>query len=394
MWKLMENIIDKDDINSLIHFLQNSDRFTNGPNVVQFEEEWSNWLGVNRSVMVNSGASANFTSIAIVKELFGIGEVIVPSLGWSSDVSSIVQLGMTPVFVDIDPNTLGLNPTSLKNAISDQTKAVVIVHALGFNAITEEVKNILTDRKIFVIEDCCESHGALLDIDKNIKIGTFGNLSLFSFYFGHHITTIEGGMVCTKDEKLYQLAKMFRSHGMTREASTDIKSEFEKNYPDLNPLFTFALAGFNFRSTEINAVLGLSQIKKLDLNIAKRTENLKTWLDNLDGNFFQTSFNDVGSSNFALPLILKDKNKNLFKKICYQLNSMNVEYRLGTAGGGNLSRQPFLKKYEHKITDNQNTVNHVHEFGLYVGNGSHVGSKRIKEVVFQLNKVAIEVGAK
>lgn len=385
MWKLMENIIEKDDIESLISFLNTSDRFTNGPKVKEFEEQWSQWLNVNHSVMVNSGASGNFLTIALVKELFGIGEVIVPSLGWSSDVSSIVQLGMTPVFVDVDPQTLGVNPASLRDALSQETKAVVIVHALGFNAITPEVKEVLDDAGVFVIEDCCESHGALLNPIPGDRIGTYGDVSIFSFYFGHHITTVEGGVVSTNSEKLFQLSRMLRSHGMTREASAEVREQYEASYPDLNPLFTFAIAGFNFRSTELNAVIGLSQLKKLDDNILIRSKNLYTWLDNLSTEKFKVSYQRLGNSNFALPLILNAADKELKNKVCEKLNDLGVEYRLGTAGGGNLSRQPFVKKYPHRIVDDQNVVNHIHDFGLYVGNGGHVTDVAIKRLTDELN---------
>ena len=380
MWKLMDNIIEKDDIATLVSFLQTTERFTNGPKVSEFEAQWSEWLGTEKSVMVNSGASGNYLSIALVKELFGVGEVIVPSLGWSSDISSVVQLGMKPVFVDVDPHTLGVNPDSLLNALNENTKAVVIVHALGFNAISEEVKSILDQSGVFVIEDCCESHGAIFNWGDNRRIGTYGNLSIFSFYFGHHITTIEGGMVCMNDEKLFQLSRMFRSHGMTREASPEVRDKYERDYPDLNPLFTFALAGFNFRSSEFNAVLGLSQIHKLDTNIKIRKDNLNTWLSCLAGGKFKTDYAVEGNSNFALPLILNKADDELKQKVCATLDSLGVEYRLGTAGGGNLSRQPFLEKYQHEIIDDQNVVNHIHDYGLYVGNGAHVNKKLIEQV--------------
>jgi CDP-4-dehydro-6-deoxyglucose reductase, E1 len=388
MWKLMENIIDEDDTSKLINFLKTSDRFTNGPKVSEFENVWSKWLGVETSVMVNSGASANFLSIAVVKELFGVGEVIVPSLGWSSDISSIMQLGMIPVFVDVDPITMGMKPSSLKAAISDKTVAVVVIHALGFNALTKDIQKILDESELFVIEDCCESHGAIIDIEIGNKVGTFGNLSLFSFYFGHHITTIEGGMVCTNDQNLYQLSRMLRSHGMTREASKEIKDDYVEKYPDLNPLFTFAHAGFNFRSTELNAVLGLSQMHKLDRNIAIRSNNLFEWLQALSkGDKFRVDFNTDGNSNFALPLILQEKNNELMEKVFNKLDFLNVEYRLGTAGGGNLSRQPFLKNFEYKVIDDQSNVNHIHQFGLYVGNGQHVSVNQIIRLANELNNI-------
>ena len=260
-WQLINDNVTLSDRKVLSDFILSGERLTNGPKVKEFERIWSEWLGVKHSVMVNSGASANYISIAIVKELVGEGEVIVPPLGWVSDLSSVVQLGMTPVIVDISLNTLAITAENIKKAITPKTKAIVLVHCLGFNGLTDEIVKIAKDNNLILIEDCCESHGALF---KDKKIGTYGDISLFSFYFGHHITTIEGGVVCVNNDKLYDLVKLFRSHGMTREASQELQKEYQLRFPNLNPLFTFAVAGFNMRSTEINAVLGIEQMKHID----------------------------------------------------------------------------------------------------------------------------------
>jgi CDP-6-deoxy-D-xylo-4-hexulose-3-dehydrase len=159
-WPLINDNINKSDKNILSDFILNSDRFTNGPKVKQFEKEWSKWLGVKHSVMVNSGASANFISMAIVKEMVGIGEVIVPPLGWVSDISSVVQLGMKPVFVDISMNNFAITAENIKNAITSKTKAIVLVHTLGFNGLTEEIINIAKDNNLLLIEDCCEEESS------------------------------------------------------------------------------------------------------------------------------------------------------------------------------------------------------------------------------------------
>ena len=143
--------------------------------------------------------------------------------------------------------------------------------------------------------------------------------------------------------------------------------------------------GYNMRNQEMNAILGLSQLKKLDDNILTRSENLYTWLDNLSSEKFKVSYQLLGNSNFALPLILNAADKELKNKVCEKLNDLGVEYRLGTAGGGNLSRQPFVKKYPHRIVDDQNVVNHIHDFGLYVGNGGHVTDVAIKRLTDELN---------
>ena len=300
-WPLINDNVNETDRKVLSDFILSGERLTNGPKVKEFEKIWSEWLGVKHSVMVNSGASANYISIAMVKELKGVGEVIVPPIGWVSDLASVAQLGMTPVIVDVDMGSLAITAENIKRAITKNTKAIVLVHTLGFNGLTDEIINIAKEHDLLLIEDCCESHGAVF---KDKKIGTYGDISLFSFYFGHHITTVEGGVVCMNDDKLYDLAKLFRSHGMTREASPELQSHYQSHYPELNPLFTFAVAGFNMRSTEINAVLGIEQMKRLDYNITKRTENLNTWLLSLNPNKFFLGFNMNGSSNFALPLIL------------------------------------------------------------------------------------------
>ena len=233
-WPLINDNVTKSDRQVLSDFILSGERLTNGPKVKEFERIWSEWLGVKHSVMVNSGASANYISIAMVKELKGKGEVIVPPLGWVSDLSSIAQLGMKPVIVDIDMKNLAITAENIKNAITNETKAIVLIHCLGFNGISDEIIKIAKDNDILLIEDCCESHGATYN---GQKIGTFGDISLFSFYFGHHITTVEGGVVCVNTPELHDLAKLFRSHGMTREASQELQAKYQERYPYLNPLF-------------------------------------------------------------------------------------------------------------------------------------------------------------
>jgi len=383
-WSLINDNISQTDRKVLSDFCLNGDRFTNGKKVKEFEKIWSDWLGTKYSVMVNSGASANFISIAMVKELMGDGEIIVPPIGWVSDISSVVQLGLTPVFVDIDKSTMSVSYENIKRAISDKTRAIVIVHCLGFNGIDDEIINLCKEKNIILIEDCCEAHGATF---KGKKVGTFGDISLFSFYFGHHITTIEGGIISVNNTKFYDLAKLFRSHGMTREASEELQAEYRLGYPNLNPLFTFAVAGFNMRSTEINAVLGIEQMKRIDFNISKRVENLKIWIENLDSTKYFTEFKMDGNSNFALPLILKEEYTNKLKDVCNILDREKVEYRIGTAGGGNQALQPYLKKFTHRISNNLEIADYIHNNSLYIGNHTELQENKIIELCKKLNYV-------
>ena len=381
-WPLINDNITKEDKRILADFILNTNRFTNGPKVKEFEKIWSEWLGVKYSVMVGSGAAANYITTAIVRELKGQkGEVIVPPIGWVSDVSAIINTGFTPVFVDVNLETMAISYENIKNAINKNTKAIVLVHALGFNGINEKLIELAKEHELILIEDCCESHGATY---KGKKVGSMSDMSCFSFYFGHHMTTIEGGMVCTNDYETYQLARMFRSHGMTREADQETHEKYSK--PDVNPLFTFAVPGYNMRSTEINAVIGLEQIKRLDYNIQMRQKNLDIWLSALDASKYYTDFFVEGSSNYALPLILNKDNNNI-KEVCKILEQQGVEYRIGTAGGGNQARQPYLERYEFLVVGQLDKADYIHDFGLYIGNHPELTEKQIIDLCRSLNNV-------
>jgi len=198
---LMRNNIHREDLDAVIeHLKQNDPILTNGVNVKAFEEEWSQWLGVKYSIFVNSGASSNLLTLAVLKIHYPEGgEVIVPPLGWISDISSVIQNGFTPVFADINPHTLAMDTKQIISKITDKTRAVLLTHVQGFNGLTDELINELKQRDIPLIEDVCESHGAL---HNGKKSGTFGWISNFSFYYAHHMSTIEGGMICTDDEQV------------------------------------------------------------------------------------------------------------------------------------------------------------------------------------------------
>ena len=388
-WQLINDSITDSDKKALTDFINEpNQRFTQGKMVKQFDEEWSKYLGCKYSVFVNSGASANYIMTSIMKEKKGVGEVIVSPLGWVSDVSPLVNLGFTPVFVDVSLNNMSISLENIKNAITDKTVGICLVHVLGFSAINDELVKFAKDNDLFLIEDCCESHGATHkdNLGFTSKVGTFGDISNFSFYFGHHITTIEGGIVCTDDVELYNYAKLFRSHGMTREASSNLQEYYQIRYPELNPLFTFAVPGYNMRNQEFNAVLGLEQLKRLNFNVDKRSENFGIWLDNLDSSKFFVDYDQNGNSNFALPLILQNKDSDLFKMCCTLLEDEKIEYRVGTAGGGNQARQPYLEKYS-VVSHELENVNHIHDYGLYVGNHPELTSEQIINLCEKLNEI-------
>ena len=300
-WPLMANNITRDDLDSVIEYLSGEDpQLTQSENVRLFEEEWSDWLGVKYSVFVNSGSSANLITISTLKETVGLGEIIVPPLTWVSDIAAVIHCGFTPVFADINVRTLGLSDKKIIDKITPETKAVFLTHVLGFNALTHKLLDVLNENKIPLIEDVCESHGAIFE---GKKLGTFGLMSNFSFYYAHHMSTIEGGMVSTNDDELYQILRMFRSHGLVREASSKIyQKRFYQKHPDLNPEFIFAFPAYNVRSTEINAVIGRTQLKRLDHNNEIRRASLKLFSQNLDSDKYFTDSALEGSCNSAFTL--------------------------------------------------------------------------------------------
>ena len=384
MWPLMDNNIIQEDIEEIIKFLQTPDvKLTQGKCVSQFEQEWSNWLGTKYSLFVNSGASSNLLSLMALKLLHGTGEIIVPSMTWSSDVSSVLMCGFDPIFVDINLNNLAMNTKQLSKSITNNTRAVFLTHALGFNGLTPEMIDICNQNNIPIIEDCCESYGA---IHNGSKIGTFGLISNFSFYYGHHMTTIEGGMISTNDESIYQMLRMLRSHGLLRESTSEsIKDTYREEYAsnDLNRDFIFIYPGFNMRNTEINAVLGLSQLKRLDKNNEIRRSNLYCFLNNLDSNKYFTDFKTEGNCSFCLPVILKNENPEQIIKIINHLDSLNIDHRKGLVSG-NILNQPFLKQYRDQ-SKNFKISNFVQRYSLYVGNYPDLNKDNIISLCHHLN---------
>ena len=380
---LMNNNILREDVDKLIDFLQTSNRFTQGSKVREFEETWSKWLGQKYTLFVNSGSSANYITAHVVAELYGKGEVIVSPIGWSSTVAAVINAGHTPVFADVNLENLSMNDEEILKKITQKTKAVFLTHVLGFDGLTDKLIEELNSKNILLIEDCCESHGAT---HNGKKIGTFGKASNFSFYYAHHMSTIEGGTVCTDDEEFYQYARMFRSHGMVRECNENYRKKFES--PDTYPEFTFPVAGFNMRSTELNAVIGLNQIKRLDVNNEKRKENFKIYLENIDSNRYFADFKTDGSVNYALILLIKNSDKKLYNRVVEMLNEEKVEFRRGTAGGGNLARQKFVRKLLPDIVPQDLTnAEYIHEFGLYFGNYPDLEKEKIIALCEKLNSL-------
>ena len=386
---LMHENFTTADINAVIKLLKKKSRIlTQSKYVKLFEKKWSRWLGVKYSVFVNSGSSANLLTMSVLRILYRKREIILPTLTWVSDINSVIQNNFKPVFVDINPKNLCMSVDEIIKKVNKKTLAIFMTHAQGFNGLTSKLISFLKKKKVLLIEDVSESHGATFN---KKKLGTFGKISNFSFYYAHHMSTIEGGMICTNDKKIYELAKILRSHGMAREANNlHFEKKMIKKYPKLSPKFIFLYPAFNLRNNEMGAVIGLNQLKSLNKNNKKRKENFKFFLELLDKSKYRTNFLLKGSCNYAFPVILKNKgfkSRSIFEKV---LLKNKIEFRRGNAGGGNQLRQPYLQKFiKNTNFNNFKEVDHVHFFGYYIGNYPSLTKNKIKKICNTLNNIKI-----
>ncbi len=384
-WPLMKDCITADDKQCMVDFILNTSRFTNGPKVREFEEAWSKWLGCKYSLFVSSGSTANLLLVAAMIERHNLkrgDKVIVPAMTWVTNISPVMQLGLEPVFCDVDPNNFGFDLKHLRflRERHPDVKMIFVTHLFGIPADMDAYKEIYPNAAF--IEDVCESHGATY---KGEKTGTLSEGSTFSFYFGHHMTTIEGGFVCTDDDELYNLMKLKRSHGMAREATPEKFEEYKKQYPDVHPQFLFVTDGYNLRSMELNAVLGLNQLKRLDDQNETRKRIYRRFLNMLDQYDHFSMPNEEGNSSFCLPFVCNSS--NVKSGLEAFLGQNGVETR--PLCSGNLLRQPFLKDYSLEIEWDSN-VDQLHERGFFIGNNHLITDEdfnKLEELVHEFFRV-------
>lgn len=384
---LMQNNFTKQDLQNAANFIKNTNMLTQGKKVLAFEKAWSKWLGVKYSVFVNSGSSANFLTFLCLNIMGKKGGVILPSLTWISDVVAVIKNDFKPDFTDIDFKTLSMSEAEILNKIEKKdNKILFITHAQGFNGLTQKILKKIKQKKIILVEDVCESHGATFN---NKKLGTFGLVSNFSFYYAHHMSTIEGGMICTNNKQIYETCRILRGHGMAREMSDKkLEKKIINKYKKLSSKFIFMYPGFNMRSNEINAFIGLEQLKRLDKNVLHRKRNFQIFLDHIDSKKFFTEFQLKGNSNYAFPLILLSKSIKKRDRLERIMKENNIEFRRGNAGGGNQLRQPYLKKYLKNIDlSKYKNVEHIHFFGYYIGNFPSLKKNKIIQICKVLNQV-------
>jgi CDP-6-deoxy-D-xylo-4-hexulose-3-dehydrase len=372
-WPLMKDTITFLDKLKMINFILRSNKFTNGNQVKQFEKEWSEWLNVDHSLFVSSGSTANLLLLSAVKEKFGLKDqdkIVVPACTWVTNISPVIQCGLQPIFCDINFENYSFDLDHLKKISLEHPdiKGIFVTHLLGFDANIEKIKEIIPSA--LILEDVCESHGVTDSIGNKRGSSSLG--ATFSFYFGHHMTTIEGGMVSTTNEELHELMRLKRSHGLAREGSPAYFEKYKKEYPDLPPSFLFLTEGYNFRNHEIPAVLGQSQLKRLTNMVDIRKNNFIKYFNiikNYEDKFYLPEFNDTNSS-FAFPFVSKSKNTHLH--LIEAFTKFNIEHR--PIVSGNLLAHPFLKEYKLE-PGSKNNVNLLHNNGVYIGNNHFVNQQ-------------------
>ena len=378
--KLVKDTIDFDDISKLIDWLKTNPRLTKGDLTLEFEKKWSKWLGVKYSVFVNSGSSANLAAIysLILSKKMKNNKIIVPAVSWVTTVTPAIQLGLTPIMCDCDKDNLGLDINHLKQIIKDESpSAIILVHVLGYPNHMNDIIELCKENDIILIEDTCESIGSEYN---NKKLGTFGDLSTFSFYFGHHMSTIEGGMVSTDDEDLYHILLSIRSHGWDRDLPTKKQEELREKYKinNFRALYTFYYPGFNLRATDLQAFIGLNQMDKLDMIVKNRNKNYLKYKKEIKNDFWSIS-EPEGSyvSNFSYPIITKN-----IDNLINELSKNNIECRPLICGS--INEHPFW--YERYGKQELNNSKIVHEYGLYIPNNHQMTDDEINKVIKIVNE--------
>ena len=377
---LVKDTIDSNDINLLIEWLKTNPILTKNKLTIEFEEKFSKYQNRKYSVYVNSGSSAN---LAMIYSLLISGKlknknIIVPAVSWTTTITPIIQFGLTPILCECDKETLGLDIDYLKTLIKEHNPSVImIVHVLGFPNKMKEITELCNQNDIILLEDSCESIGSTYN---NIKTGSFGLMSSFSFYFGHHLSTIEGGMITTDDYELYSILKSIRAHGWDRDLDEPFKSELKKGFEvnEFKDLYTFYYPGFNLRSTDLQAFIGINQMDKVDKVVTFRQYNYYYYNELIKNDYWKiTDFSNTYISNFAYPIIHPN-----IKKIVEELKKGNVDCRPLVCGS--IGNQPYwIKLYGKKSFEFADIVDN---YGLYVPNHPDMGLKEVEYISDIINK--------
>jgi len=372
-----------------------STRVTMGPNVLSFEKTFAGMHEYGFGVSSNSGSSANLLAIATlsndmyVNRLSPGDEVIVPALSWSTTVWPLIQYGLVPVIVDVDLLTFNICPKKIKDAITPKTRAIMPVHVYGNPCNMDELVQICEDNNLLLIEDCCEALGAKF---RNKSVGKFGTVGTFSFYFSHHITTLEGGITVTDDNQITEIMRSLRAHGWIREL--DDKKSYTDLYPNIDPRFLFVNLGYNLRITELQAAIGLVQLPKLNKFIDIRKTNTLAWradLSNLKKYFdFQHDMVDSEGSYFGFALVLQKTAPFSVAEVTAYLNKRGIETRPIICG--NIALQPAIKKYSHRIVGDLDNATTIMTRGFSFGNHQSINKPARDYVVEAINSFLYSIG--
>jgi len=382
MIKLVSDTIDKNDINKLIKWLsqENIPKLTKGELTWELEKKWANKIGTKYSIYVNSGSSSILLSLAafLYSKKIKNKKIIVPSLSWATDVSSPILLGMEPIMCDCNLHDLSCDLEHLENLfIEHNPSSFILVSPLGLVPDMDKILGLCKKYDVVLFEDVCESMGSKY-VGK--FLGSFGLASFFSMYFGHHLSTIEGGFINTNDEDFYHLLLMMRSHGWDRDLPEWKQKELRLKYSvdDFTSLYNFYVPGFNLRATDLQAFIGLRAIDKLDLYSKKRNENFIQYVNSIEKNELQIhNFSNNFISNFAFPIVNKNKNK-----IVEELQKNNIEVRPLIAG--DMSKKPmWFEKYGHQSLPNCELVNN---YGFYIPNHQDLTYDEINFICEIINK--------
>ena len=382
MINLVNDTINKDDIKSLIEWLSQDEipRLTKGNLTIDLEKKWADKIGTKYSVYVNSGSSSILLSLAafLYSKKIKNKKIIVPSLSWATDVSSPMLLGMEPIMCDCNLHDLSCDLEHLENLfIEHNPSSFILVSPLGLVPNMGKILELCEKYDVVLFEDVCESMGSKYN---GKFLGSFGLASFFSMYFGHHLSTIEGGFVNTNDEDFYHLLLMMRSHGWDRDLPEWKQKELRLKYSvdDFTSLYNFYVPGFNLRATDLQAFIGLRAIDKLDDYSKKRNENFIQYFNLIENNELQIhNTNDNFISNFAFPIVNKHKNK-----IVEELQKNNIEVRPLIAG--DMSKKPmWFEEYGHQSLPNCELVNN---HGFYIPNHQDLTCHEINFICEIINK--------
>ena len=381
MIKLASETIDKSDIKKLIGWLKTQPKLTQGNLTKNFESKFANWIGAKYAIFCNSGSSANLLMLSALLENQIIkknSKVVVPSICWSTDVAPIFQLNLNPILCDIDLESLSLDLNHLEKIFKkEKPKVLFLVSILGFSSDIAKILKLSKKYNVKVIEDNCESVGSTYN---KKKLGTFGLMSSFSTYYGHHFSTIEGGLITTNNKQLFNTLKMLRSHGWDRDLDLNEKIKLRKYWgvKEFNALYTFYVCGFNLRSTNLQAFIGLNQIKKLNKFCKIRNKNFKHYEKKIKNQYWKIKpIKKTFISNFGYPIISPFRDK-----IVKELLENKIEVRPMISGS--MNKQPFfLKKLKIKSFKSSSVIDN---FGMYLPNHHKLTFREIDFICSIVNK--------